>query len=106
MDRCTVFGIIVATFIRVFFCGSIFHPTSSMERSLLVGDYLFVSKISYGPKLPNTPSPFLCPSYTALYKECTLLPRMDKLPFKRLAGFSSIKNNDVIVFNFPKVIPW
>ncbi len=53
-----IFAVIAATLIRMFFIEAYTIPTSSMEKSLLVGDYLFVSKVSYGPKLPNTPLSF------------------------------------------------
>ena len=50
-----IFAIIAATFIRMFFIEAYTIPTPSMEKSMLVGDFLFVSKTSYGPKIPNTP---------------------------------------------------
>ncbi|HSM49011.1 MAG TPA: S26 family signal peptidase, partial [Draconibacterium sp.] len=53
-----IFAVIAATFIRMFFIEAYTIPTSSMEKSLLVGDYLFVSKTAYGPKTPNTPLSF------------------------------------------------
>ena len=53
-----IFAVIAATIIRTFFIEAYTIPTSSMEKSLLVGDYLFVSKLSYGPKVPNTPIAF------------------------------------------------
>jgi signal peptidase I len=89
-----VFGIFVVIFIRVFFVEAYTIPTSSMEKSLLAGDYLFVSKIAYGPKLPNTP--LSIPFASRLYLEWI------RMPYKRLAGLTSIKNNDVIVFHFPE----
>ena len=50
-----IFAVVAATLIRMFFFEAYTIPTSSMEKSMLVGDYLFVSKVAYGPKLPNTP---------------------------------------------------
>jgi signal peptidase I len=98
-----VFGIIVATIIRVFFVEAYSIPSSSMEKSLLIGDYLFVSKISYGPKLPNTPLSFPFAHHTLPFTRNTpSYIEWIKLPFKRLSGFSSIKRNDVIIFNFPE----
>lgn len=98
-----VFGIFVATFIRLFFVEAYSIPTSSMEKSLLVGDYLFVSKVSYGPKLPNTPVSFPFVHHTLpLTNNTPSYVDWIKLPYKRLAGFSEIRNNDVIVFNFPE----
>ncbi len=89
-----VFGVFFAIFIRVFFVEAYSIPTSSMERSLLAGDYLFVSKLVYGPKLPNTP--LSLPFAHRLYLDWL------KLPYKRLSGLTTIKNNDIIVFNFPE----
>lgn len=99
----TIFGIITATFIRLFFIEAYSIPTSSMERSLLVGDYLFVSKISYGPKLPSTPLSFPFAHHTLPFTSSTPA-YLDwiSLPYKRLAGLSKVQNDDVIVFNFPE----
>jgi len=98
-----IFAVIAATFIRMFFIEAYTIPTSSMEKSLLVGDYLFVSKTAYGPKTPNTPLsfPFVhntmpLTSGTKSYVEWV------KRPYNRMAGFSKIKNNDVVVFHFPE----
>jgi len=60
-----IFAVVAATIIRTFLLEAYTIPTSSMEKSLLVGDYLFVSKITYGPKVPNTPLSF--PFVTTLY---------------------------------------
>ncbi len=95
-----VFAVVAATIIRTFMLEAFTIPTSSMEKTLLVGDYLFVSKLSYGPKVPNTPlsmpfihnSWFLGKSYTELIK----------LPYYRLPGLGKVKNNDIVVFNFPE----
>jgi signal peptidase I len=98
-----VFGIIVATLIRIFLVEAYSIPTSSMERSLLVGDYLFVSKVAYGPKLPNTPLSFPFAHHTLPFtRNVPSYLEWIKLPFKRLSGLSYVKNNDVIVFNFPE----
>jgi signal peptidase I len=76
-------------------------PTPSMEKTLLVGDYLFVSKIGYGPKLPNTP--FSIPFLPNMLPNGRRTYSMHKeLPYKRLKGFSKVKHNDIIVFNFPE----
>jgi signal peptidase I len=76
-------------------------PTPSMEKSLLVGDYLFVSKISYGPKLPN--SPLSIPFFPNMLHDGKIsYSRALNLPYKRLKGLSGVKRNDIIVFNFPE----
>lgn len=76
-------------------------PTPSMEETLLAGDYIFVSKLAYGPRLPETPLaiPFFhnkLPSGKKSYSEKL------RMPHKRLNGFSSVKREDIIVFNFPE----
>ena len=98
-----IFAVIAASFIRMFFIEAYTIPTSSMEKSLLVGDYLFVSKTAYGPKTPNTPLsfPFVhntlpLTKYTKSYVEWI------KQPYRRLKGFGKIKNDDVVVFHFPE----
>ncbi|MBU0765988.1 MAG: signal peptidase I [Bacteroidetes bacterium] len=98
-----IFAVIAASLIRMFFIEAFTIPTSSMEKSLLVGDYLFVSKLSYGPKLPNTPLsipfvPHTMPGSESVPSFLTWL----QLPYKRIAGFGNIKRNDVVVFNFPE----
>jgi signal peptidase I len=98
-----IFAIIAATLIRTFIFEAYTIPTPSMEKTLLVNDFLFVSKISYGPRIPNTPLavPFTHHTlpgtkYTKAYSEAV------HWPYKRLPGFTDIKRNDVVVFNFPE----
>lgn len=97
-----IFAVIAASFIRMFFIEAYTIPTSSMEKSMLVGDYLFVSKTAYGPKTPNTPLsvPFVHNTLPLVggksYSE--LIER----PYHRMAGFGKVKNNDVVVFHFPE----
>lgn len=98
-----IFAVIAATLIRMFFIEAYTIPTSSMEKSLLIGDYLFVSKVSYGPKLPNTPISFPFVHHTMPFsKETKSFVEWIKWPYKRLAGLDKIKRNDVVVFNFPE----
>ena len=99
-----IFAVIAASFIRMFFFEAYVIPTSSMEKSMLVGDYLFVSKVAYGPKLPNTPLsfPFVHQSMPLTNHKVKSYVEWIKKPYKRLAGLSEIKNNDVVVFNFPE----
>ena len=95
-----VFAIIAATLIRTFIFEAYTIPSGSMEKSLLINDFLFVSKLSYGPRIPNTPLsiPFIhnyIPG-TRMKSYSELL----KLPYIR--WFSApVKRNDVVVFNFP-----
>jgi signal peptidase I len=99
-----IFAVIAASFIRLFFFEAYVIPTSSMEKSLLVGDYLFVSKVAYGPKMPNTPLsfPFVHQSMPMTNHQVNSYVEWIKKPYKRIAGLGTIKNNDVVVFNFPE----
>ena len=97
-----IFAVIAATIIRTFLIEAYTIPTSSMEKSLLVGDFLFVSKISYGPKIPNTPLSFPFAHHTLPLTENTKsYLEWIKLPFYRFPGLTSVKHNDAVVFNYP-----
>jgi len=97
-----VFAVIAATLIRMFVIEAFTIPTPSMEKSLLVGDFLFVSKINYGPRIPNTPLSFPFAHHTLpMTQETKSYLEWIKLPYFRIPGFSDIKNNDVVVFNYP-----
>jgi signal peptidase I len=98
-----IFAVIAAKFIRMFFIEAYTIPTSSMEKSLLVGDYLFVSKVAYGPKTPNTPISFPFVHNTLpLTRTKKSYVEWIKRPYNRLKGFGRIKNDDVVVFHFPE----
>jgi signal peptidase I len=74
-----------------------------MEKSMMVGDYLFVSKTSYGPKLPNTPVAFPFVHHTMPFTaSMRSFSEVIHNPYKRLGGFGKVKNDDVVVFNFPE----
>lgn len=97
-----VFAVIAATIIRMFFIEAYMIPTSSMEKTLMVGDYLFVSKYSYGPRMPMTPLSIPFTHHTLPGTKSTKpYSQLIKSPFKRLAGLSEIKREDIVVFNFP-----
>lgn len=97
-----VFAVVAATIIRTFLIEAYTIPTSSMERSLLVGDYLFVSKIAYGPKIPNTPLSFPFVHNTMpLTKTVNSYLDWIELPYWRLPGLGTVKRNDDVVFNYP-----
>lgn len=97
-----IFAVIAATIIRMFMVEAYTIPTSSMEKSLLVGDFLFVSKLSYGPKAPNTPLAFPFVHHTLPLTQFTKsYVEWIKLPYYRFPGITTIKNNDVVVFNYP-----
>ena len=97
-----IFAVIAATFIRMFFIEAYTIPTSSMEKSMLVGDYLFVSKTAYGPKTPNTPLSFPFVHNTMPIIGGKSYSTAIELPYHRMAGFGKVKNNDVVVFHFPE----
>ncbi|MGB0931969.1 MAG: signal peptidase I [Chitinophagales bacterium] len=95
-------AIIAATIIRLFFIEAYTIPTSSMEKTLLVGDYLFVSKLNYGSRLPMTPLAFPFAHNTMPFTDGkNSYSEAFKLPYYRLPGFQNIARNDVIVFNYP-----
>jgi signal peptidase I len=95
-----LFAVII---IRTLFVEAYNIPTPSMEKTLLVGDYLFVSKLSYGPKIPNTPLGFPFTHNTMpLSKDKKSYSEKVQWPYKRLLGFGKVHHNDVVVFNFPE----
>ncbi|MFA6126960.1 MAG: signal peptidase I [Bacteroidales bacterium] len=98
-----IFALIAVSFINLFLFQNFNIPTSSMEKSLLVGDYLFVSKVSYGPRVPATPLSFPLVQHTLpLTKDKNSFLTWIQNPYRRLAGFNKVKNNDPIVFNYPE----
>jgi len=97
-----IFAVVAASIIRIFMIEAYTIPTSSMEKSLLVGDFLFVSKMSYGPKLPNTPLAFPFVHHTMpLAKYAKSYVEWISWPYYRFPGFTTIKHGDVVVFNYP-----
>jgi signal peptidase I len=97
-----LFAVIAATIIRMFWFEAYTIPTSSMEKSLLVGDFLFVSKIAYGPKIPNTPIAFPFVHHTMpLSQTRKSYVEWIKLPYYRFPGFTDVKRGDAVVFNYP-----
>ncbi len=98
-----IFAVIAASFIRIFFIEAYTIPTSSMEKTLLVGDYLFVSKTAYGPKTPNTPLSFPFVHNTLpLTRDTKSYVEWIKRPYHRMKGFGHVENDDVVVFHFPE----
>jgi signal peptidase I len=96
-----VFAVIAATLIRTFFIEAYTIPTPSMERSLLVGDFLFVSKLNYGPRTPMTPISFPFAHHTMPLINTKAYWDGLELGYHRLPGFSEVKKGDVVVFNYP-----
>jgi signal peptidase I len=97
-----IYAVIAASIIRGYFIEAFTIPTSSLEKSLMVGDFLFVNKFAYGPKIPQTPLSFPFAHHTLPFttsKKSYL--EWIKLPYFRLPGFGSVKNSDIVVFNYP-----
>jgi signal peptidase I len=96
-----IFAVIAVTFINIFFFQNYKIPTGSMEKTLLKGDHLFVSKLSFGPRIPQTPLHFPFTQHTMPIIKTKSYVEWIKFPYKRLPGLREIKNNDIVVFNFP-----
>ncbi len=96
-----IFAVIAATMIRTLFIEAYVIPSASMESSLLIGDYLFVSKVNYGARLPMTPVAFPFAHHTMPLINTKAYWDGIKLPYYRLPGLSDIKKGDVVVFNYP-----
>ncbi len=96
-------AVLVAVFLRIFIIEAYTIPTSSMEKTLLVGDYIFVSKIKYGPRLPITPItiPF-SHNVMPFTRNTTSYSTRIQFPYRRLKGLSSVQNYDIVVFNYPE----
>ena len=94
-----VFAVIVVTFINMFFFQAFKIPSSSMERSLYTGDHLFVSKLAYGPRVPQTPLtiPFTHNVIFGHESYSTLIQN----DYRRLKGFRNVRRGDCVVFGFP-----
>lgn len=96
-----IFAVIAATMIRTLFIEAYVIPSASMESSLLIGDYLFVSKVNYGARLPMTPVAFPFAHHTMPLINTKAYWDGIELPYYRLPGLSDIKKGDVVVFNYP-----
>ncbi|MDT3405622.1 signal peptidase I [Mucilaginibacter terrae] len=96
-----LFALVVSTIIRGLVFTAFAIPSGSMEGSLLTGDYLFVSKLNYGPRMPITPVsiPFL--ESTVGGGHIKTYWDGIQLPYFRLPGFTEVKRGDVVVFNYP-----
>ena len=98
-----IFAVIAVSLINIFIFQNYKIPTGSMEKTLRIGDHLFVSKLKYGPKIPNTPLSFPFAQHTMpLTTNTKSYVEWIKWPYKRLAGFTHVKNDDIVVFNFPE----
>jgi len=98
-----IFAVIAVTLINIFLFQNYRIPTPSMEKTLLVGDHLAVSKVAYGPRMPNTPIAFPFTQHTMPFTGGKGKSWSDLVhwKYKRLKGFGHVKNDDIVVFNFP-----
>lgn len=96
-----VFALVAVYFINTYLFQNYQIPTSSLEKTLLVGDFLFVSKASYGPRVPNTPLSFPLVQHTFPVINTKSYIEKPQWEYKRLKGFDTIERNDIVVFNFP-----
>ena len=98
-----VWAVFIALFLRIFVVEAYTIPTSSMEKTLLVGDYIFVSKVRYGPRMPITPItiPFTHNIMPFTTNEPSFFQHV-QFPYKRLKGMSNVQRFEVIVFNYPE----
>jgi signal peptidase I len=96
-----LFALVAVYLINLFVFQNYQIPSPSLEKTLLVGDYLFVSKLSYGPRVPNTPVSFPLVQNTMPILNCKSYLDWPEWGYKRVRGLGSIKRNDIVVFNFP-----
>ena len=96
-----VFAIVAATLVHTYFIQPFIIPTGSLEKSLLIGDFLFVSKFHYGARVPTTPISFPMVHDTIPIIKTRSYLNKPQLPFLRIPGFQKIKRNDIVVFNWP-----
>jgi signal peptidase I len=96
-----VFALVAVYFINQFFFQNYVIPSSSLEKSLLTGDYLFVSKVSYGPRIPQTPLTMPLTQHTLPVIECKSYFEWPHWDYRRVKGLGNVQLNDIVVFNFP-----
>ena len=96
-----VFALVAVYLINTFIFQNYQIPTSSLEKSLLVGDYLFVSKLAYGPRTPITPLSFPMVQNTFPITDSKSYFEKPQWAYKRLKGFGNVTRGDIVVFNFP-----
>ena len=96
-----VFAVVAATLIRTFIFEAYTIPTPSMEKTLLVNDFLFVNKVSYGPRIPKTPLSFPFVHNLMPNSQVPSYLKWIQIPYSRIPGYEKVERNDVVVFNFP-----
>ncbi len=96
-----LFAVIAATIVHTYFMQPFTIPTSSLEKTLLVGDYLFVSKFHYGARVPETAVAFPMVHDTIPFLGIKSYLNKPQIPYMRLPGFEDVERNDIVVFNWP-----
>ncbi len=96
-----VFALVAVYFVNLYFFQNYVIPSSSLEKSLLVGDYLFVSKMSYGARVSQTPLHMPLTQHTMPIFNCKSYLEWVKWDYKRVDGLGKVQLNDIVVFNFP-----
>lgn len=96
-----VFALVAVYFVNIYVFQNYQIPSSSLEKSLLVGDFLYVSKMSYGPRVPNTPLSMPLAQHTMPVLNTKSFFDWPQWDYKRVPGFGKVKLNDIVVFNFP-----
>jgi len=96
-----VFALVAVYFINQFFFQNYVIPSSSLEKSLLTGDYLFVSKVSYGPRIPQTPLTLPLTQHTVPVINCKSYIEWPQWEYRRVKGLGQVALNDIVVFNYP-----
>ena len=96
-----LFAVVAATIVHTYFMQPFTIPSSSLEKTLLVGDYLFVSKFHYGARVPLTPVALPMVHDTIPVVKTKSYRSKPQIPYFRLPGFEDIERNDIVVFNWP-----
>lgn len=96
-----VFALVAVYFINQFFFQNYVIPSSSLEKSLLTGDYLFVSKVSYGPRIPETPLTVPLTQHTLPIGDLKSYVEWPHWEYRRVPGLGKVELNDIVVFNYP-----
>lgn len=96
-----LFALVAASIIRTYVFEPFQIPTGSMEKTLLVGDFLFVNKLAYGSKVPVTPLSYPLVHNTIPWINIKSYTTLEKGSYTRLPGFGKVNRNDVVVFNYP-----
>ena len=97
----TVYAVVIATVVHAYFMQPYIIPTGSLEKSLLVGDFLLVSKFHYGARAPQTVVSFPMVHDTIPLVKTRSYLKKPQLPYMRLPGLQQIKRNDIVVFSWP-----